>query len=76
MYSLSRARGECVEEAGSPGFIVTQELQHCSVVADLRVLLLFKEYCYSLKSTATLQRGLLLFKEDCYSWADFVVPAG
>ena len=65
-----------MEEAGSPGFIVTQELQHCSVVADLRVLLLFKEYCYSLKSTATLQRGLLLFKEDCYSWAGFVVPAG
>ena len=65
-----------MEEAGSPGFIVTQELQHCSVVAELRVLLLFKEYRYSLKSTATLQRGLLLFKEDCYSWADFVVPAG
>ena len=36
-----------MEEAGSPGFIVTQELQHCSVVAELRVLLLFKEYCYS-----------------------------
>ena len=46
-----------MEEAGSSGFIVTQELQHCSVVAELRVLLLFKEYCYFRGATAAAADG-------------------